>query len=312
MTDYAATSSTASRGGLRTVTAFFDTRDAADKARADLVGAGISPDTISVVEGATADRDLPTDEGGFWHALKEFFIPDEDRFTYAEGLRRGGFVLSVRTGDAQYDRALDILDADGAVDIDEREQSWRSEGWTGFQPGALTPDVGLAAGDASTAGFGASRAGEDGYADTGALTRSGSSDAESRADADLVGTGTGEPGLLNPDFRERIGSGTASMTPPTPTGAQDATLTNNAAARDRGASPSYTRAAEAENAALGSPTRSGAEIPAARSTIGSMTSGEATWGRGPATGFGSWRRDDAVQRARVRGYIIDPDRASGQ
>jgi len=33
------------------------------------------------------------------------------------------------------------LDADGAVDIDERERNWRSEGWTGFQPGALTPLV---------------------------------------------------------------------------------------------------------------------------------------------------------------------------
>lgn len=311
MSDYTATQSGSARGQVRTVTAFFDSRDAADKARADLVAAGLSPDTINVAGGdEVGNATAPSEEGGFWHALKEFFMPDEDRYAYAEGLRRGGFALSVRTGEAQYDRALDILDADGAVDIDERERSWRSEGWTGFQPGVFTPDVGIAAGDASTAGFGASRAGEDGYADTGALTGRGSVDAESRADAGLVGTGANEPGLLNPDFRERIGSGTASMTPPTPTGSQDATVGNNAATRDR-STAAYDRARDAEDATLGSPTRSGAELPSARSTIGSSTAEEETWGAQGASGSWSSRRDENIQRARVRGYIIDPDKTAG-
>jgi uncharacterized protein (TIGR02271 family) len=58
-------------------------------------------------------------------------MPDEDRYTYAEGLRRGGYLLSVNVTDAQYDKALDILDDEGTIDIDERAQTWRSEGWTG-------------------------------------------------------------------------------------------------------------------------------------------------------------------------------------
>ena len=54
-------------------------------------------------------------------------MPEEDRYAYSEGLRRGGTVVSVRTTDANYDRALEILDAQGAVNI-----------WTnGKQPGAL-------------------------------------------------------------------------------------------------------------------------------------------------------------------------------
>ena len=304
MTDYSQTDTSSATGQTRSVTAFFDTQDAADKARTDLISAGLSPDTISLLGGSDAAMTTGAEEGGFWHALKEFFIPDEDRYTYAEGLRRGGYALSVRTGSDHYDRALDILDADGAVDIDEREQSWRADGWSGFsQAESSSSDRAFGGGDAGTAGFGASRAGEDGYAAPASLTTAGSSAAESRADTGRVGTGAGEPGLLNPDMRERIGSGTASMTPPTPTGAQDATLGNNAASADRG--PSYTTATEAEDAALGSPTRSGSEAPAARSTIGSTTSAGATAGQGTAADGWSSRRDDQVTRARVRGYIVD-------
>lgn len=311
MTDYPGTDVTRTGGQTRTVTAFFDSQADADKARTDLISAGVSPDTISVLGGADTAGTAPVEEGGFWHALKEFFIPDEDRYTFAEGLRRGGYALSVRTGEDHYDRALDILDADGAVDIDEREQSWRSEGWTGFQPGAdpLSSDLGYEGGDAGTAGFAASRAGDDGYAPPASVTTKGTEGSESRADTGRVGTGPNEPGLLNPDFRERIGSGTASMTPPTPTGAQDATMGNNAATSDRGGS-SYTTAADAEDAALGSPTRSGAEEPSAPTTVGSTTSAEAGAGQKIVADAWSSRRDDQVTRSRVRGYIIDPENRS--
>ena len=304
MTDYTTRDTHSASEDIRTVTAFFDSRDAADKARADLVVAGLSPDTISVVGGEQASAETPAvEEGGFWHAMKEFFMPDEDRFTYAEGLRRGGFALSVHTGSDHYDRAIDILDADGAVDIDEREKAWRSEGWGGYPAlaGAPSSDLAYSHADAGTAGFGASFAGEDGYAPTGSLTTAGASEDESRADTDRVGTGPDEPGLLNPDMRERIGSGTATMTPATPTGTQDATMNNNAANIDRG-TPAYATATAAEDAALGSPTRSGAEAPQASSTLGSPTADDVNSGwpdRMPT-------RDESVRRGRVRGYVNNP------
>jgi uncharacterized protein (TIGR02271 family) len=37
----------------------------------------------------------------------------------------------VRASDAQVERIVDILDDEGTVDFDERETTWRSEGWTG-------------------------------------------------------------------------------------------------------------------------------------------------------------------------------------
>ena len=145
MTSYTAADTSSPTEPNRTVTAFFDTRDAADKARADLIAAGISPDTVSVLGGDAVDTASGAQEGGFWHALKELFVPDEDKYTYAEGLRRGGFTLSVRTSETDYDRTIDILDADGAVDIDEREQDWRAEGWTGYRPDS-TQDLGFETG----------------------------------------------------------------------------------------------------------------------------------------------------------------------
>ena len=125
----------------RTLTAFFDTRDAAKKATDDLVAAGIPREHVKLTEGtdtgSTAGATATRDPKGFWEELKDIFVPDEDRYTYAEGLSRGGYLLSVRSDEANYNRVMDILDQDGAIDMDEREATWRQSGWTGYQVGAL-------------------------------------------------------------------------------------------------------------------------------------------------------------------------------
>jgi len=117
----------------RVLTAFFETREAANRAVEKLVSSGISRTSISLVAGTQSGQTAShAQEGtGFWEALKDLFLPDEDRHTYAEGLRRGGYVVSVRASEAQYGRALDILDDEGTINIDERAKVWRSEGWTG-------------------------------------------------------------------------------------------------------------------------------------------------------------------------------------
>jgi len=121
----------------RTITAFFDSRADADEAVSRLRALGISEDAIRLVPGYERDTDTATDSlydrpgEGFWDSLRDFFLPDDDRDTYAEGLRRGGVLVTVTAGDEWHDRALDILDDEGTIDIDERAESWRSEGWTG-------------------------------------------------------------------------------------------------------------------------------------------------------------------------------------
>jgi len=145
----------------RSLTAFFDTREAADRAIRDLESAGIPRQHISRIDGGTSSTSATTGQGGtgFWDSLKDVFMPDEDRYGYAEGLRRGGYMVSVRAEEASYNRVLGILDRDGAVDMDQREASWRSEGWAGYQA------------EAGRAGPATSAATTAGYAATGAASR---------------------------------------------------------------------------------------------------------------------------------------------
>jgi uncharacterized protein (TIGR02271 family) len=127
----------------RTVTAFFDTREAADKAVNDLMAKGVARADITVTGGGAATGKA-ADPKTFWEELKDFFLPDEDRSAYAEGLRRGGYVVYVRTSDVNHDIVVDVLDRDGAVDLDEREATWRSEGWTGFESDDASRTMGAA------------------------------------------------------------------------------------------------------------------------------------------------------------------------
>ena len=116
----------------RTITAFFDDREDATEAIQRLRSEGIPRGDIGMVEGSNAGASsAPSQEStGFWDSLKDFFLPDEDRHTYAEGLRRGGYLVTVRTDNAHYERVLDILDDEGTIDMDERAASWRKQGWT--------------------------------------------------------------------------------------------------------------------------------------------------------------------------------------
>jgi uncharacterized protein (TIGR02271 family) len=150
----------------QTITALFDRPAEAQAAQAKLVAAGIPQTAIRLVEGAQTTRtsgsyDYRRDEGGFWDSLKDFFMPEEDRYAYSEGLSRGGTLLTVQTDPARLETAYDILEQSGSVDLDQREASWRKEGWGGYSATAGT--AGAAAhtsGERSTAG---ATAGEKDY-----------------------------------------------------------------------------------------------------------------------------------------------------
>ena len=88
----------------RSVVAFFESRDAAQRAVDKLAQAGVARSDINMVEGgsrgagstsstsstsssasmsstsSTSSRDV---DKGFWESLKDLFLPDEDRQTYA-------------------------------------------------------------------------------------------------------------------------------------------------------------------------------------------------------------------------------------
>ncbi|MBW6425218.1 YsnF/AvaK domain-containing protein [Rhizobium sp. XQZ8] len=115
-----------------TITAFYDERSEAERAIEKLAEAGIPRSAIQLIADGHGDTATTTRENkGFWAMLGEFFLADDDRTTYAEGIRRGGYLLTVSGYPLDlHDRALDILDDDGSIDIDERAKAWESEGWS--------------------------------------------------------------------------------------------------------------------------------------------------------------------------------------
>lgn len=160
----------------QTIVAYFETRTAAENARDALTDAGIASSAIRLLpeEGSAAgytrsanetSYNYRDDKGGFWASLGDFFLPDDDRYAYAEGMSRGGITLSVTVDDADYDRVTDILEEYGSIDLDQRETEWKSQGWSGYQAGAAS------AGTAGSALSSASAAGSSGYS-----TRAASSD----------------------------------------------------------------------------------------------------------------------------------------
>jgi uncharacterized protein (TIGR02271 family) len=82
---------------------------------------------VSTLVGAGAGAAI----GGLTGALVDAGVDENDAHAYAEGIRRGGALVTVRASDAEVERIVDILDDEGTVDFDERETTWRSEGWTG-------------------------------------------------------------------------------------------------------------------------------------------------------------------------------------
>jgi uncharacterized protein (TIGR02271 family) len=126
------------------IAAFFDSRGDVDKAVRELESAGIPRNDIKIMpetdddttssfgSAETTGYDAKRDEKGFWASLGNLFLPDEDRYTYAEAMNRGSIMVSVTVDAEHAARAEDILEQYGTVDIEERESGWREEGWRGY------------------------------------------------------------------------------------------------------------------------------------------------------------------------------------
>lgn len=201
----------------RTITGLFDTYEAAEAVKAHLVTHdGVDASRVMIHGGDKMEG--AREEEGFWASLKSLFVPDEDRYAYSEGIRRGGILVSAELDDDQITHAMDVFEEHGAVDLDEREQEWRSSGWKGYESGnAMAPSSagsggmasgGMASGDTPASspgmtGIGAAAAGMagSGLAGTGGtgtsvpgLTGTGS------LPADTSITGTARPDMTTSDM----------------------------------------------------------------------------------------------------------------
>jgi len=135
---------------MQTAISTFDDRTAAERAVERLVEAGFSRDDVHIEEGSTTsgttasgatDADRGYRDEGILASIGHFFaslFEGDDRSTqhagtYSEAVRRGSVVVVVDAVDeAQAEQAATIMNELGAVNMDERADQWRAEGWTGY------------------------------------------------------------------------------------------------------------------------------------------------------------------------------------
>ena len=134
-----------------TITAMFDSRADAEAAKERLKASNVDADHIHVHDKSSVgykESGYSTHQDrGIWDSIKNAFLPDEDRHTYEEGVRRGGAVLTADVDDDHVDRAVKVLEEAGSIDVDDRASQWRSSGWD-------YPATGAAASGAALGGFG--------------------------------------------------------------------------------------------------------------------------------------------------------------
>lgn len=71
--------------------------------------------------------------GGIVGALTQAGVSDDDAHVYAEGVRRGGTLVTARVPDADHTKYDAILQR-SSVDVTQRGAAYREKGWTKFDP----------------------------------------------------------------------------------------------------------------------------------------------------------------------------------
>ncbi|PZQ79062.1 MAG: hypothetical protein DI549_21165 [Ancylobacter novellus] len=86
--------------------------------------------------GAVAGGAIGGAVGGIVGSMTSAGVPERDAHVYAEGVRRGGTLVSAKVEDDQSAPAQAILDEERSVDLTARERLYRDEGWSSFDPDA--------------------------------------------------------------------------------------------------------------------------------------------------------------------------------
>ncbi|AIE84108.1 hypothetical protein [Fimbriimonas ginsengisoli] len=70
--------------------------------------------------------------GGILGGLIGLGIPESEADVYAESVRRGGTIVTIEADESRADEAHRILDRDGAVNVEDRAESYRQEGFSSY------------------------------------------------------------------------------------------------------------------------------------------------------------------------------------
>ena len=131
-----------------TLVGIFDDYSAAQRAVQQLSQAGIKQGDISIARndggkgyttyGGANSTDYTTGTSigdkisNFFDSIFGTDIDDDERGVYAESVRRGSTIVVVNADDKTLDRAADVLNNAGAVDVDRRHAQYRASGYKQF------------------------------------------------------------------------------------------------------------------------------------------------------------------------------------
>lgn len=101
-----------------------------------VIAAGPLAAALSGLAGAGVGAIAGGVTGGLLGALVDMGVPEETAHVYAEGIRRGGTLVTIQTTDEMARAAVDIMNRHNPVDIKQRVTEWRQSGWTAFHPQA--------------------------------------------------------------------------------------------------------------------------------------------------------------------------------
>ena len=82
--------------------------------------------------GAVAGAATGAAAGGLIDAMVDSGVPKEDAHVYAETVRRGAALVSVRVSDANQTEAATILDRHRPIDVVSRRRELEGSGWSSF------------------------------------------------------------------------------------------------------------------------------------------------------------------------------------
>ena len=97
---------------------------------------------VATAAGAATGAVVGGAAGGLIGSLTGAGVPERDAHLYAEGVRRGGTLVTARVDDARASTAREILQRYKAVDPTVRGAAYRETGWTSFDENApaYTPE----------------------------------------------------------------------------------------------------------------------------------------------------------------------------
>ena len=91
---------------------------------------------VATAAGALAGAAVGGAAGGIVGALTDSGVPEDDAHVYAEGVRRGGTLVTAKVDDRLAPDAERILAQTKSVNLEERRIEYASGGWTGFDADA--------------------------------------------------------------------------------------------------------------------------------------------------------------------------------